>query len=223
MSEMLESFRSKMTRYFSRLAGAQAAAYSYISEFHTSETAGRAVAYSNIWVNGVVAFLSLPAMLIIPMDWTWHIDSLDFKPWRLYLVCTSLINLWNGIAFALLPESPMFLLLINQKEEALRVLRRMYAFNTGQPPEVNSISFNLAGRYKWKHNNWFRLKCYPVRSIKTNAERKTLANTKGFWTVILLFCSQFKQLFSPPLLSHTWKLCYLMFAIFAIGHGTFMW
>lgn len=143
-----ERWKSLMNANFNRLAGVQGAAYSWITEFHTSKTARRAVAYCNVGVNGVVAFLSLPAMLFIPMDFNWHISGLDFKPWRLYLVCTSLINLWNGIVFSRLPESPMFLLLINKKEEALQVLRRMYAFNTGQPPEVISSSFNLAGRYK---------------------------------------------------------------------------
>lgn len=121
---------------FIRLAGSQAAPYSYISEFHTSKTAARAVAHSNIFMNGVVEFLSLPAMLIIPMDWTWHIIGVHFKPWRLYLVCTSLINLWNGIVFIFLPESPKFLLSNNQEEKALQVLRRVYAFKTCQPPEV---------------------------------------------------------------------------------------
>lgn len=120
-----------------RLAGAQAGAYSYISEFHTTKTAARAVAYSTICLNGLAIPMAIMAILIIPMNWTWHIFQLDFRPWRLFLICNSLINLWNGIVFSLLPESPKFLLTINKKEEALQVLRRVYAFNTGQSEEVN--------------------------------------------------------------------------------------
>lgn len=41
--------------------------------------------------------------------------------------------------FAFLPESPRFLIVINEKEKALQVLRRVYAFNTGQPEEVSTI------------------------------------------------------------------------------------
>lgn len=118
------------------MAGSQAGAFSYISEFHTSKTAARAVACSSIMLSGLAAFMAPLAMLIVPMDWTWHIFSLDFKPWRLFMVCNSFINLWNGIVFAFLPESPKFLLAINEKEKALQVLRQVYAFNTGLPKEV---------------------------------------------------------------------------------------
>lgn len=80
--------------------------------------------------------MSTLAIGIIPMDWNWNILFVEFKPWRFFMVCNSLINLFNGIAFYLLPESPKFLLAINKKEEALQVLSRIYAFNTGMPPEV---------------------------------------------------------------------------------------
>lgn len=119
------------------MAGSQAGAFSYISEFHTSKTAARAVACSSIMLSGLAMFMSPLAMIIIPMDWTWHIFSLYFKPWRLFMICSSFINLWNGVVFAFLPESPKFLLAINEKEKALQVLKRVYAFNTGQPGEVN--------------------------------------------------------------------------------------
>lgn len=81
--------------------------------------------------------MAIPAMLILPMDWTWYIFNIEFKPWRLYLICNSFVNLFNGIVFIIMPESPKFLLTINQKEKALEILRRIYAFNTGQPQEVN--------------------------------------------------------------------------------------
>lgn len=87
-------------------------------------------------LSGLAVFMSPLAMIIIPMDWSWQIFSLNFKPWRLFMVCNSFINLWNGVVFAFLPESPKFLLAMNEKEKALRVLKMVYAFNTGQPAEV---------------------------------------------------------------------------------------
>lgn len=119
-----------------RLAGSQAGAFSYISEFHTSATAPRAVAFSSLPLSAMPLYLSPLAMILIPMDWTWHIFSLNFKPWRLFLICNSFINLFNGVVFSFLPESPKFLLAINEKEKALQVLRKVYAFNTGQPEQV---------------------------------------------------------------------------------------
>lgn len=122
------------------LAGPQAGAFSYISEFHTSKTAARAVAFSLLCLSGFAIYMSPFAILIVPMDWSWQIYSLNFKPWRLFLICISLINLWNGIVFAFLPESPKFLLALNEKEKTLHILRRIYAFNTGQPEQVMNIS-----------------------------------------------------------------------------------
>lgn len=95
------------------------------------------MAYAAIMLNFMGILLSLMAMLIIPMDWTWQLFTMDFKPWRLFLISISLLNLWNGIIFAFLPESPKFLLALNQPEKALQVLRKIYAFNTGQSEEVN--------------------------------------------------------------------------------------
>lgn len=62
------------------------------------------------------------------------------------MLCTSTVNLWNAILFSVLPESPKFLLAMNRKEEALHVLSRIYAMNTGQPKEVfeNSPHFHTS-------------------------------------------------------------------------------
>lgn len=60
----------------------------------------------------------------------------ELKPWRLFLLCTSMVNLLNAILFSFLPESPKFLLAMNRKQEALEVLSRVYAVNTGDPKDV---------------------------------------------------------------------------------------
>lgn len=87
-------------------------------------------------LNFMGILMALLAMLILPLDWVWQIFNLDFKPWRLFLISISLLNLWNGIIFTFLPESPKFLLALNEQEKALQVLRQIYAFNTGQSEEV---------------------------------------------------------------------------------------
>lgn len=50
----------------------------------------------------------------------------------------------------MLPESPKFLLAMDEKEKALQVLRRVYAFNTGLPQEVAIIRFNFLLKMKTK-------------------------------------------------------------------------
>lgn len=128
---------------FYRLAGTFAGAFSYISEFHTLKRAGFATAMITVFMSGVFAYTSVIAILIIPMDWTLSILALELKPWRLFLICNSLFNLWNGIAFCCLPESPKFLLAMNRKHETLNVLSRIYAFNTGNSKKVSNLILEL--------------------------------------------------------------------------------
>lgn len=120
------------------VAGATSAGYSYISEFHTSKTAARAAAFVTIALMCVWIFMSPLAIAIIPMDWSLNLYIVEYKPWRFFLTCTSMMNLWNAFAFSFLPESPKFLLAMNRKAEALQVLSRIYALNTGQPEEVTA-------------------------------------------------------------------------------------
>lgn len=123
-------------KWFHSVAGATSAGYSYISEFHTSKTAARAAAFVTIALVCVWILMSPLAIIIFHWDWSVNISILEYKPWRLFLTCTSLMNLWNAIVFTFLPESPKFLLAMNRKDEALHVLSRIYAFNAKQPKEV---------------------------------------------------------------------------------------
>lgn len=76
------------------------------------------------------------AILIIPMDWAFSLYFVDFKPWRLFLLCTASMNLLNSIFIFWIPESPKFLLAMNRKDEALDVLKFVYAMNTGDSKDV---------------------------------------------------------------------------------------
>lgn len=118
------------------VAGSTSAGYSYISEFHSTATAPRAAAFISFGLNCGWLSMSPIAILIIPMDWTFSLYFVDFKPWRLFMLCTSFINLLNAILAYLLPESPKFLLAMNRKDEALDVLKRVYAINTGNSKNV---------------------------------------------------------------------------------------
>lgn len=122
------------------IAGSAAVGYSYISEFHTSATAPRAVAFVTVALSTPWVWMSPLALALIPMDWSFYIFSLEYKPWRFFLTCTSIINLINAIVFSLLPESPKFLLAMGRKEEALDVLSRVYAINTGQSKKVSQFN-----------------------------------------------------------------------------------
>lgn len=107
------------------------------SEFHTSATAPRAAAFISSALFCVWIVMSPLAILLIPMDWSYSTLIIEIKPWRLFLLCTSLVNLLNAVFFSFLPESPKFLLAMNRKQEALNVLSRVYAINTGNSQNVS--------------------------------------------------------------------------------------
>lgn len=186
------------------MAGVQSGAFGYITEFHSLKSVPRAVSFASLSMFGFSLIGPILCMIIIPMDWEWAWRlfevQVDFKPWRLFLFCISLWNLIIGIIFSVLPESPKFLATINQKGEALRVLKRVYAFNTGQPTEK-----------------------YPIEKIKVEEIGNSLSNAKGLCDVVRLLWVQTKPIFQPPLLTNTWKLCYVEFIIFGVAHGTITW
>lgn len=62
-----------------------------------------------------------------------------------------------------------------------------------------------------------------MKAIAHTSLGNTAKPGKGFCNVIRLLWSQTKPIFQPPLLTNTWKLCYIIFVVFSIGHGTFMW
>lgn len=76
-------------------------------------------------------------MLIIPLDFSWNLYVVTFVPWRLFMVLLCVVNLTNAISFSFLPETPKFLVAMNRTDEALVVLRKMYAINTRESENVS--------------------------------------------------------------------------------------
>lgn len=50
-----------------------------------------------------------------------------------------------------------------------------------------------------------------------------LSATKGFVGILKLIWNQTKPIFMHPYADTTAKLCYMIFVLFFIGHGTFLW
>jgi len=148
----------------------------------------------------VYVFLPVLAWFIIPMNWEVPVFGLKFTPWRLFLICGSLLNEMNFIFISLLPESPKFLLSMDKKEETLNVLRTMYKINSGEPKEM-----------------------FPVERLESDATGRNIADVKGIGGMLRLAWNQTWPLFMKPHLAPTLKLCYLMFILFAIGQGILMW
>lgn len=74
-----------------------------------------------------------------------------------------------------------------------------------------------------KKKKIFHFQSYPVKSLIPEITVEKLSTTKGFVSTVQFVWNQTKPIFIPPYLDKTVKLCYMVFILFAIGHGTFLW
>lgn len=142
-----------------------------------------------------VAFgnMILPALawLILPSELNFYIPilNLSFRPWRLLVIFYGLPSVLFGLGVLHFPESPKFLMTQGRHDEALEILEKMFAFNTGRP-----------------------LTEYPVTSIVWDSIDNGSAENKGF-----LFCmwDQTLALIKGQYALKTFIVCFLQLGTFA--------
>lgn len=66
---------------------------------------------------------------ILDFNYTIFNGLMMYKPWRLYLLATSLLPAICCLVITFLPESPKFLLSIGRKTEAIQVLEKVHKIN----------------------------------------------------------------------------------------------
>lgn len=64
---------------------------------------------------------------------------------------------------------------------------------------------------------------YPVKDLMNENIGTALSDVRGVVGILKLVWNQTWPLFQRPHVASTFQLCYLMFVLFSIGHGTFMW
>lgn len=121
------------------MSGIQATTFSYVTEFHASDTRKRAVAIVSIFLPAVFVFASAFAWAIIPSNLQFALFGMLFKPWRIYLMFASTVHLATFCMITWLPESPKFLISMGRTDETIVAMRRIYAANTGEPSTVSVV------------------------------------------------------------------------------------
>lgn len=172
--------------------GPFAALTSYLSEFHAAKHRARVQMVVGIIFSAGITLLPIIAGIILPLDIEMVLfDYLKINSWNILLLISALSPLMGGIFFSFLPESPKFLMTTGRNDEALRILRKVYSSNTGNPPEM-----------------------YPIKSLvdetKSNdnmtANRSTMQALNEGW-------QQMVPLFSSPLLQNILLVCVLQLVI----------
>ncbi|KAG7301703.1 hypothetical protein JYU34_014680 [Plutella xylostella] len=111
---------------------------SYTSEFCHSKIRDRVMLFQSSFIAMAQVIIAVMSWQLLIQDWTITLFDgyLEFNNWNIYLSICSLWSLGATILYALLPESPKYLLSQRKYDEARAVLVRMYVENTRKPADT---------------------------------------------------------------------------------------
>ncbi|XP_011336530.1 uncharacterized protein LOC105278835 isoform X2 [Ooceraea biroi] len=106
--------------------------YMYLSEFHAERHRAKSICFLGFFFT--LAWLILPglAWIIIPLPLSFEFYGFQYNSWRIFLGALSLPTFAIAAITLTYPESPKFLVSQGKTGEALAILRRIYAANTGR-------------------------------------------------------------------------------------------
>ncbi|XP_045767292.1 synaptic vesicle glycoprotein 2C-like [Maniola jurtina] len=172
-------------------------AYTLLGESCSRRARGRSMLLCTCALMCSQATVAVFAYPILPLNFAYPINFLGiiYRPWRLLALVMATPCLATACLLQLFHESPKFLLSRGQHEEALEVLKKIYACNTGKSPEN-----------------------FPVRKLIDDSEETACEESilKAMW-------QQTTALFRPPLLKVTLKLFYLVTIVYMTGSGFILW
>ncbi|KAJ2947316.1 hypothetical protein O0L34_g17029 [Tuta absoluta] len=174
------------------------AAYTLLGESCSERARGRAMLLCNCALMCSQAMSAVFAYPILPLTFAYPINWLGivFRPWRLLAFAMALPCLATAGLLRFFHESPKFLASRGRHEEALEILKKIYACNSGD-----------------------RADNFPVKRLITEQEGQTMMHVSFFRSLWL----QTVPLFQAPLLKDTLKLFYLVAVIYLTGSGFILW
>lgn len=101
-------------------------------------------------------FVSVYAWAILPSEFIADFGTYYFRPWRLLCIVYSCMYIIPAVLLSFGPESPKFLLSQGRHDEAMEVLRTMYAANKGKSPADFPVSI-YHGYCKYQHQLQYML------------------------------------------------------------------
>lgn len=141
-------------------------------------------------------FFPVIAFIVSPLSLTVNIFNRPYTSWRIYLLICSIVPVLGLVTASTLPQSPKYLMKIGKPDEALKLLRRMYAVNKNKPAHTfpvrlswiarrtRTFTTDVTGAYrrgeKGEKNsrrlmNSFPLFCFSDKSVTGVGERVALA------------------------------------------------
>ncbi|XP_004929455.2 putative transporter SVOPL [Bombyx mori] len=176
------------------LACPAAAPYSYIGEILPRRHRDIMLSITNALQITGSALVPLLGWLILPLDFRIDFGAYYFRSWRLLVIVYSLFFILAAFLLSFGPESPKYLVSQGQNEEALKILQTMYAKNKSKSPED-----------------------FPVKQLQVaDGEREKISFLKSLQV-------QTMPLLKPPYLKWLFLNGFLLFGIFSVLNGLYMW
>ncbi|XP_026747521.1 organic cation/carnitine transporter 7-like [Trichoplusia ni] len=182
--------------------GPSAIVYTYLGECNNIRHRDKMVTFGSSFIGLGNVFLPCVAWIILPLDFSYPLDFLDisYRSWRLCLVVCSLPYVLASIFLAFALESPKFLYANGKHDEALEVVKTMYAVNSRKSRDS-----------------------FPVKSLIVENQVTKLNEHKGVRAVFASMKEQTFPIFTPPLLQWICLTCFVHFGIFAATNGFYIW
>ncbi|XP_045449196.1 organic cation/carnitine transporter 7-like [Melitaea cinxia] len=184
------------------MSGPSAVVYTFLGEFTNLRHRDKIVTFGSSFVGIGTVVLPAISWLVFPLEFSYPIDflNINYRPWRLMIVTSTLPFIIGTVFLLLAPESPKFLCASGKLEECLVVLRRMYAINRRLPEDT-----------------------YPVKSLIPETHASETKKSTGIAAILTSMKEQTTPLFKPPLLPWTCLTCFVQFGIFATTNGFYIW
>ncbi|KAF5302437.1 hypothetical protein FQR65_LT08526 [Abscondita terminalis] len=214
MSQLYSIF--VMFRFFNGFAitGALGICFPYLGEFQPSKYRETILCWMELfWTVGVIVLPGI-AWIVIPMEFEYVTEHFKFASWNLFVVVCALPSLLICLWLCFFPESPKFLLECGEADEALDVLRDMYASNTGECANDFPIR-----SLREKTRTMSVISQQSNRSIRNLRIRKP----KELRILLLEIWEQTKALCKAPHLKYTVISCLIQFGVTTSYYTLMIW
>lgn len=181
-------------------SGCQTSVFSYVGEFHGSKTRTQAVTFVSVFLPFGMIFLPALGIGILPLEFDAYIYGTRFSSWRVFGILCIIPSLIATAALPFLPESPKYLFIQGQHEEALEVLSKIYSINHNTSKDE-----------------------YPVRKLAEGQMGANIKNITGVVDGLRMVWRQTVPIFQQGRFWTSLNLLLHIFIIFFVAHGLFMW
>ncbi|KAG8264341.1 hypothetical protein J6590_014629 [Homalodisca vitripennis] len=189
------------------ITGAMGIVFAYLGEFQPTKYREKILSWMELfWTAGVI-LLPLTAWAIIPLRLRYESTFLRVDSWNVFVAVCSVPSLLLALWLSRFPESPKYLLEVEEYDKSLEVLRCMYSTNTGQPPDNYPII-----SLKEKKRGLSVVSIQSNRSVKCVKDLKCLLS--DVWEMTKILCR-------PPYRKSTLLTCLIQFGLTS-GYYTFM-